>query len=195
MVNTWSWRDAYRIHSSSGGTSESCSNWARVRLLFFERNEVHSSALLKHENAFYRVKKRDPFEGLWLSLCELFGIKTSSIFGAFLGGNGAVCRSSHDFELYNLYAHRRDAGVKGTYSSPAKADAYRHWTKVGILSVSCGHPPSLHEAAANPSTVDVQSWRIYPSARPAAFTSQTNHPFNQAKLNSDSAASKSDFVT
>jgi len=140
VVNTWSWRDAYRIHSSSGGTSESCSNWARVRLLFFERNEVHSSALLKHENAFYRVKKRDPFEGLWLSLCELFGIKTSSIFGAFLGGNGAVCRSSHDFELYNLYAHRRDAGVKGTYSSPAKADAYRHWTKVGILSVSCGHP-------------------------------------------------------
>src|SRR5258708_21599124 len=41
--------------------SESCWNWARVRLLFFEWNEVHSSPLLKHDNEFYRVKKGDLF--------------------------------------------------------------------------------------------------------------------------------------
>jgi hypothetical protein len=35
-------------------------------------NEVHSSALLKHENAFYRVNKGDPFEAL--SRCYKQGI-------------------------------------------------------------------------------------------------------------------------
>ena len=31
---------------------------------FFKWNKVHSSALLKHENEFYRVKKGDLFEAL-----------------------------------------------------------------------------------------------------------------------------------
>jgi len=31
------------------------------KIAFFERNEVHSSPLLKHENEFYRVKKGDLF--------------------------------------------------------------------------------------------------------------------------------------
>jgi hypothetical protein len=29
------------------------------KVAFFERNKVHSSPLLKHENGFYRVKKGD----------------------------------------------------------------------------------------------------------------------------------------
>jgi hypothetical protein len=36
------------------------------KIAFFERNEVHSSALLKHDNVFYRVKKGDLFEALSL---------------------------------------------------------------------------------------------------------------------------------
>ena len=31
------------------------------KVAFFERNEVHSSPLLKHENGFYRVREGDPF--------------------------------------------------------------------------------------------------------------------------------------
>jgi hypothetical protein len=34
------------------------------KIAFFERNDVHSSPLLKHENVFYRVKKGDLFEVL-----------------------------------------------------------------------------------------------------------------------------------
>jgi hypothetical protein len=34
------------------------------KIAFFERNEVHSSPLFKHENEFYRVKKGDLFEAL-----------------------------------------------------------------------------------------------------------------------------------
>lgn len=34
-------------------------------MFFFEWNEVHSSPLIKHENAFYRVKKGDLFEVLY----------------------------------------------------------------------------------------------------------------------------------
>jgi hypothetical protein len=33
----------------------------RAKIAFFERDDVHSSPLLKHENAFYRVKKGDLF--------------------------------------------------------------------------------------------------------------------------------------
>jgi hypothetical protein len=36
------------------------------KVAFFERNEVHSSLLLKHENVFYRVKKGDLFFELFV---------------------------------------------------------------------------------------------------------------------------------
>jgi hypothetical protein len=54
--------------------SESCSHWARVRLLFFEWNEVHSSPLLKRGNVFYHVREGELFWRLEnRPLFELFG--------------------------------------------------------------------------------------------------------------------------
>src|SRR5260370_14655925 len=35
----------------------------RAKIAFFERDDVYSSPLLKHENVFYRVKKGDLFQG------------------------------------------------------------------------------------------------------------------------------------
>src|SRR5260370_71477 len=54
----------FASHSSSGGTSASCSNCAGVRLCFLSgtRSIVHS--FFKHDNAFYHVREGDLFEAL-----------------------------------------------------------------------------------------------------------------------------------
>src|SRR5271166_5273820 len=51
----------FASHSSSGGTSASCSNWAGVRLCFLSgtRSIVHS--FFKHDNGFYHVREGDLF--------------------------------------------------------------------------------------------------------------------------------------
>jgi hypothetical protein len=51
------------MHSSSRG-HRGAARIGRAKIAFFERDDVHSSPLLRHENEFYRVKKGDLFEAL-----------------------------------------------------------------------------------------------------------------------------------
>ena len=51
-----------RIHSSSGGTSESCSNWARVRLLFLRGTRSILHPYLNMRMDFIVLRKGPLFE-------------------------------------------------------------------------------------------------------------------------------------
>lgn len=51
-----------------------------AKIAFFERNEVHSSPLLKHENVFYRVKKGGSFFEAFSSPVQRAGLDTGSVF-------------------------------------------------------------------------------------------------------------------
>jgi hypothetical protein len=75
------------------------------KISFFERNEVHSSALLKHENVFYRVKKGDLFgvhtrNGMYSVNGILHDIPSSGIFRVVGGDLAPSLRFIEDNSEY-----------------------------------------------------------------------------------------------